>query len=94
MPLEEPKLSQFTFEEARIEAETQKLEEIKEPVVSQKASAAEIVEEGKQKVDGLKNKHKKIKKIEYNRFKWQGKISKFNATTIATSRDSKQALFH
>ncbi|KAJ6762646.1 hypothetical protein OIU79_023394 [Salix purpurea] len=90
----EPKLSQFTFEESRIEAETQKLEEIKEPVVSQKASAAEIVEEGKQKVDGLKNKHEKIKKIEYNRFKWQGKISKFNATTIATSRDSKQALFH
>ncbi|KAB5529200.1 hypothetical protein DKX38_019281 [Salix brachista] len=93
LPLEEPKLSQFTFKESRIEAETQKLEEIKEPVVSQKASAAEIVEEGKQKVDALKNKHEKIKKIEYNRFKWQGKISKFNATTIATSRESKQALY-
>ncbi|KAF9669889.1 hypothetical protein SADUNF_Sadunf13G0011500 [Salix dunnii] len=92
LPLEEPKLSQFTFEEARIEADTHKLEEIMEPVAPQKASAAKIVEEGKQKVDGLKNKHEKIKKIEYNRFKWQGKISKLNASTIATSRDSKQAL--
>jgi peptidoglycan hydrolase CwlO-like protein len=57
LQVQESKLSQFTFEEARIEADIQKLMEMKESVVSQKSSAAEIVEEGKQKMDDLKNKH-------------------------------------
>ncbi|KAH8490827.1 hypothetical protein Peur_064810 [Populus x canadensis] len=57
LQVEESKLSQFTFEEVRIEADIQKLMEMKESVVFQKSSAAEIVEEGKQKMDDLKNKH-------------------------------------
>ncbi|KAL9378929.1 hypothetical protein Peur_027411 [Populus x canadensis] len=58
LQVEESKLSQFTFEEARIEADIQlKLMEMKESVVSQKSSAAEIVEEGKQKMHDLKNRH-------------------------------------
>ncbi|KAJ6974247.1 hypothetical protein NC653_030361 [Populus alba x Populus x berolinensis] len=59
LQVEESKLSQFTFEEARIEAAVQKLMEMKESLVSQKSSAAEIIEEGKQKMDDLKSKHKK-----------------------------------